>query len=64
MKALSPETIARLRIIAADPTLDEEPGAPSVYDYVGSNVDDAYEAGATDGEIRLARTILKELDTE
>ena len=33
-----------------------------VYDYSGSNVDDAYEAGVDDGEIQLAREILTSLN--
>lgn len=35
-----------------------------VYDYSGSNVDDAFESGTYLGEIRLAREILDELNIE
>lgn len=57
MSGLSAETIARLRIIAADETLNEVGR-----DLFGEASDDAYEWGVEDGEITLARTILKELD--
>lgn len=36
----------------------------NVYDYSGSNVDDAYEGGERDGRISLAREILIEMGVD
>ena len=36
----------------------------NIYNYSGSNVDDAFDGGETSGRINLAREILREIDIE
>lgn len=57
---LTSDQIDRLRDIAKREALRDDEDL-TVYDYPGSNVDDAYERGLLDGETELARDLLNEL---
>lgn len=54
------ETIKMLEKLALNSTIHDEDGNYAcVDDYAGGNVDDAYRIGHNDGQIELARIILK-----
>ena len=54
------ELLAYLRKRAAETASWEE--EYDLYSRAGGNIDDAYEIGVSDGEIEMARYILKRLD--
>lgn len=60
------ETISRLKFLAQQqvPGVDCDTEDFVVYDYSGSNVDDAYDLGERAGETLTARTVLTDLGIE
>ncbi len=56
---MNKKIINKLTKIAKDATLQDNDEDYIVDDYVGGNVDDAYQLGKDDGEIYLAREILE-----
>lgn len=60
------ETIDRLKFLARRevPGVDVDTDDFVVYDYSGSNVDDAYGMGEHAGETLLARTVLTDMGVE
>ena len=58
---MTPEMLEKLKKLAfTEAACDYEDFNP--YDVSGGNFDDAYYAGCTDGEILLAREVLKALN--
>lgn len=62
---LSEKFISELTKLAAEQTtydlIEQSNGADSVYDFCGGNYDDALARGIGDGEIIMARRVLREL---
>jgi len=60
--AMNEKMIERLKKIArSECYFDDEDENKVVYDYSGSNVDDAFDLGERQGEILLARDILSDM---
>lgn len=67
MSELTADAIERLKALARRVTIrdrQEEDDAICVDDFAGGNVDDAYEHGLLDGEVEMARDILREQGVE
>ena len=56
---MTPELKAKLTILSAGICWSDDKTS-EVDDYAGGNVDDAYNGGANDGRVLLARELLKE----
>lgn len=55
------DVTTRLFLETEKKTIFDDDPEGSVFDYAGSNVDDAYELGVKDGGILMARVLLAEL---
>jgi hypothetical protein len=56
--------IDKLKNLAKCDCFYDDDGEPLVVDYVGSNVDDAFDLGERSGEVMLAREVLTALEIE
>ena len=60
MYTISESIVERLKVLAALQINNEDPDF-NAYEASGGNYDDAYALGSADGEILLAREILREI---
>ncbi|WP_445978436.1 hypothetical protein [Stenotrophomonas muris] len=67
MNELTADAIERLKALARRVTIrdrQEEDDDVCIDDFAGGNLDGAYEHGLLDGEVEMARDILRELGVE
>lgn len=61
---ISIELYLKLKKLAETKTISDKEDFEGIYEYVGSNIDDAFERGLGEGEIFLARELCQELKIE